>query len=204
VVAQYLICHLQLARQAIAQANYRQALQLLQEAENYPGNLGEGKLTGAQENDIHYLKGWVYELLGDRQQAAHFYTLATQGISEPVQAIFYNDPQPDKIFYQGLAWQRLQQPDKAGAIFNRLIQFGKEHMHDSISIDYFAVSLPDLLVFDADLNLRNKIHCLYLQALGFLGLGHELVSTAHRLFNEVLQLDVNHAGAIVHRSLTGL
>ena len=29
---------------------------------------------------------------------------ATIGISQPVQAIYYNDPQPDKIIYQALAW----------------------------------------------------------------------------------------------------
>ncbi len=32
---------------------------------------------------------------------------ATQGLSEPVQAIYYNDQQPDKIFYQELAWKKL-------------------------------------------------------------------------------------------------
>ena len=38
-------------------------------------------------------------------------------------------------------------------------------------IDYFAVSLPDFLVFDDDLQLRNEVHCRYMMALGHLGLG---------------------------------
>jgi hypothetical protein len=38
-------------------------------AEQYPGNLGEGKLPGTQENDIHYLQGCVYEAMGMNEQA---------------------------------------------------------------------------------------------------------------------------------------
>ena len=127
--------------------------------------------------------------------------LATQGNNEPVQAIFYNDPQPDKIFYQGLAWLKLNNPGKAIDIFNKLIAFGTIHMNDSISIDYFAVSLPDLLVFDTDLDLRNQIHCLYLLALGNLGLGNGYAEKAEQYFNEILNEDINHQGAIIHRQM---
>ena len=74
-------------------------------------------------------------------------------------------------------------------------------MDDKISIDYFAVSLPDLLVFEADLTLRNKIHCLYLLALGNLGLGNSHFEKAEHLFDEVLALDKNHQGAIIHKQM---
>jgi tetratricopeptide (TPR) repeat protein len=201
VVGQYLIAHIELAKAAIEDNEFDKALQLLQAADNYPENLGEGKLYGTQENDINYLKGLAYEHLGEQGSAKQFYKLATEGISEPVQAIFYNDPQPDKIFYQGLAWMKLGEHEKAADIFNKLISFGTKHFNDKISIDYFAVSLPDLLVFDADLDLRNKIHCLYLQALGKLGLGNENLEESETLFDEVLSLDVNHQGAAVHKKM---
>ncbi|HWJ25409.1 MAG TPA: tetratricopeptide repeat protein, partial [Flavisolibacter sp.] len=201
VVGQYLVCHLELAKEALNKEQYDEAIHLLEQAENYPSNLGEGKLYGAQENDIHYLKGLAYEGLANESLAQEYYQKATEGISEPVQAIFYNDPQPDKIFYQGLAWIKLGQKEKATAIFEKLISFGKAHLHDVIHIDYFAVSLPDLLVFDADLNLRNRIHCLYLMGLGKLGLGNGSFEEAHDLFDEVLSLDVNHQGAGLHRAM---
>jgi len=201
VVGQYLICHLGLAKEAIDKGDYNEAIHLLNEAENYPSNLGEGKLAGAQENDIHYWKGIAFEMLGNLEQANQFYKRATQGISEPVQAIFYNDPQPDKIFYQGLAWIKLHEIDKASSIFRGLLDFGRKHIDDNISIDYFAVSLPDLLVFDADLNLRNKVHCLYLMGLGNLGFGNGHTEKAEKLFDEVLALDANHQGALVHKKM---
>jgi tetratricopeptide (TPR) repeat protein len=190
-----------LAKPAIINGEGHAALQLLNEAEKYPLNLGEGKLYGAQENDIHYLKGLVYEQQGNTQLAKQYFIKATQGISEPVQAIFYNDPQPDKIFYQGLAWQKLGNSTKAREIFEKLISFGEAHLNDNISIDYFAVSLPDLLVFDADLNLRNKMHCFYLMALGNLGLGNSHLEKARELFSEVLRLDVNHQGVLTHKRM---
>ncbi len=201
VVGQYLVCLLELAKAALAEGQAKQALNYLERAQTYPHNLGEGKLYGAQENDIFYLTGCALQLAGNMVDAKVYFEKATVGLSEPAQAIYYNDQQPDKIFYQGLAWNKLGYPEKAEAIFNRLISFGEQHLHDTIKIDYFAVSLPDLLVFDQDLNLRNQIHCHYLVALGYLGLNHDHLQKAEENFDFVLTHDVNHLGAVVHRNM---
>jgi tetratricopeptide (TPR) repeat protein len=198
-VGQYLLAHLEMAKRALNQGQPDTALDLLESAATYPTNLGEGKLFGAQENDIFYLQGVAFEQKGMKQEAKEKFTRATTGITEPAQAIFYNDPQPDKIVYQGLAWLKLGNKETAGNIFKRLIEFGNEHMNDDIAIDYFAVSLPDLLVFDQDLNIRNRIHCSYLKGLGNLGLGND--QEAAKLFAAVLGMDINHQGAIVHNNM---
>jgi tetratricopeptide (TPR) repeat protein len=196
VVGQFLLCYTELAKKAILAGNFKEAIQLLEATKQYPDNLGEGKLYGTQENDIHYLLGCAWDGLNEPKKAKEHFTAATRGISEPVQAIYYNDPQPDKIVYQALAWKKLGQPGKAEVIFKKFIDFGKQHINDEIRIDYFAVSLPDMLVFDADLNQRNKVHCIYLQALGQLGIGNE--ETGAALLNEVLSMDINHQGAATH------
>ncbi|WP_267290133.1 DUF5107 domain-containing protein [Parachryseolinea silvisoli] len=202
VVGQYLLCHLEQAKEAILQGAYIEALELLEAAETYPHNLGEGKLYGAQENDIFYLKGCCYEALDQPAQAEALFRKATQGLSEPAQAVYYNDQQPDKIFYQGLGWKKLGTPDQATTIFQRLIDFGAAHLNDKIRIDYFAVSLPDLLVFDQDLDLRNRIHCHYLMGLGHLGLGQATQAEEH--FQAVLAANANHLGAFFHRKMNRL
>jgi hypothetical protein len=153
-------------------------------------------LYGTQENDRHYLLGCVYEGLGQTATALEKFRAATVGISQPVQAIYYNDPQPDKIVYQALAWIKLGEMEKARRIFESFIEFGELHRSDAITIDYFAVSLPDMLVFDQDIDLRNRIHCIYLIGLGHLGLGETVMAT--RCLMEVLQLDPNHQGAAVY------
>lgn len=196
VVNQFLTCILELAKNLIHKQEFEKAIVLLERTDTYPQNLGEGKLKGAQENDIHFLKGCAYEGIGDVLRSINEFKLATQGIEEPVQAIFYNDPQPDKIFYQGLAWNKLENQEKANTIFNKLIAFGEAHMNDVITIDYFAVSLPDLMVFDQDLQLRNVVHCNYLIGLGYLGLRQFKEASVY--FNRVLDIDVNHLGARVH------
>jgi tetratricopeptide (TPR) repeat protein len=196
VVYQFLLCHIQLAKAAIAEGRNEKALELLTNVEAYPINLGEGKLYGTQENDIHYLQGCAYAAMGLEEKAKEKFIQATKGISEPVQAIFYNDPQPDKIFYQGLAWLKLGDKKKAKEIFEKLISFAAQHINDKIEIDYFAVSLPDLLVFDQDLSLKNKVHCEYLTGLGLLGLHKTEEAKIH--FNKVLKENINHQGAEVH------
>lgn len=196
VVAQFLLSKTELAKLAIGEGDMAKALGYLDETAQYPYNLGEGKLYGTQENDIYYLKGLAHEKLGGLDKAKHCFEQATVGISEPVQAIFYNDPQPDKIFYQGMAWLKLGEQEKAEAIFRRLVQFGEAHLSDEIRIDYFAVSLPDLLVFDADLNEKNRIHCNYMIGLGKMGLGQE--AEAMGIFAAILEQNHFHAGAMVH------
>ncbi|MDR1120218.1 MAG: DUF5107 domain-containing protein, partial [Dysgonamonadaceae bacterium] len=97
VTGQYVLCLVELAKQSIAGKRYGEALQQLQATEYYPHNLGEGKLINAEENDIDYYKGIAYRGLNDEQQARTCFERATRGSSEPQQAFFYNDQQPDKI-----------------------------------------------------------------------------------------------------------
>ena len=96
-----------ISKDCLSEKRYADALVLLDETDAYPFNLGEGKLANAEENDIWYYKGEAFRGLGNEQQAIDCFTKATIGSSEPQQAFFYNDQQPDKIFYQGLAWRAL-------------------------------------------------------------------------------------------------
>jgi tetratricopeptide (TPR) repeat protein len=199
VSSQYMISLVELAKINILDGKYNEAIKQLEEAQFYPHNLGEGKLYGAQENDIHYWMGCAYEKLGQHELAKEYWTKATVGLSEPGAAIFYNDQQPDKIFYQGLAWAKLSEPLKAESIFKNLVKYGEEHKNDQIALDYFAVSLPNLLIFDDDLSLRNKVHCLYISGLGLLGLNK--ADEAAKVFDSALQLDSMHFGVKLHQKM---
>jgi tetratricopeptide (TPR) repeat protein len=199
VIEQYLLCHTELAKEALLNEQPELALTLLSQAENYPENLGEGKLYGKPENDIHYFRACAFENLGMPDKAKLFFEKASAGTTEPVQAIFYNDPQPDQILYRGLAFLKLEEQEKARSIFQRLISFGEAHMEDEVHIDYFAVSLPDLLVFEQDLPMRNRLHCEYVIALGNLGLGE--FERAERLLTDIRSRQNHHAGAFIHAGL---
>lgn len=197
VTGQYVTSLVQLARRALAQGQPAQAVELLQRAQSYPPNLGEGKLYGAQENNIFYTLGLAYRALGQEEEARAAFEKAATGLSEPNSALYYNDQPPDMIFYQGLARRELGQLEDAECIFQKLVDYGQRHLHDEVQVDYFAVSLPDFLVFEDSLERRNQAHCHYMMALGYLGLGQAEAAQEH--FERVLALDAAHPGAALHR-----
>lgn len=196
---QYIYSLLELAKQQIQKHNFEEAIGLLEQAQFYPHNLGEGKLFGTQENDIFFWLACAYEGMKDTEKAIQYFKKATIGLDQPSAAMFYNDQQPDKIFYQGLAWKKLANKEKANAIFTKLVNYGVSHLDDQVTVDYFAVSLPNLLIFEDDLNIRNKAHCYFIQGLGDLGL--ENFDNANAAFSKVLSLDAEHAGAKMHLSM---
>ncbi|MBQ4286512.1 MAG: DUF5107 domain-containing protein [Bacteroidales bacterium] len=199
VPAQYQICRVELAKEALAGKKYDKAVRLLSECLDYPHHLGEGKLYGAQENDFNYLLGVAYDALGDDSKARECWEEATKGPQEPAAAMYYNDSKPDKIFYQGLALIRLGREGEARGRFNRLINYGKQHIYEKQAMDYFAVSLPDLLIWEESLDTKNLIHCKYMLALGYFGLGD--TSHALKYLSEVEALDNNHQGIQQLRTL---
>jgi len=156
----------------------KHAKQLLEECLVYPHHLGEGKLYGAQDNDFLYFLGRYEE--------------GTVGPSEPAAAMYYNDAKPDKIFYAALCYRKLGKEDKARSLFNKLINYGKQHLFEEQVMDYFAVSLPDLLIWDESLDTKNIIHCKYMLALGYYGMGE--TDRALKYLAEVEALDNNHQG----------
>ena len=199
VSAQYQISRVELAKQALTRRDFEGAVRLLSECLDYPHHLGEGKLYGAQENDFHYLLGLAYEGMGDMEKARKYWEEATKGPQEPAAAMYYNDAKPDKIFYQGLALYKLGREGEAHGRFYRLINYGKQHIFEKQIMDYFAVSLPDLLIWEDSLDTKNLIHCKYMLALGYLGLGDN--EHAQKYLAEVEALDNNHQGIQQLRTL---
>ena len=179
VSGQYQMCRLEIAKQLLQKdPKDARAKQLLEECLVFPHHLGEGKLYGSQDNDFLYFLGRYEE--------------GTEGPTEPAAAMYYNDAKPDKIFYAALCYRKLGQEDKARTLFNKLINYGKQHIFDHITMDFFAVSLPDLLVWEGNLDEMNLIHCKYMLALGYFGMGD--TEKALKFLAEVEALDNNHLG----------
>ncbi len=196
---QHILAHVEIGKTLLAEARYEEAAEMLQRALVYPENLGEGKLAGAQENNIYYYLGIAYEQQGLSDEAHRAFVKASQGLEEPASAMYYNDQPPEMIFYQGLAWSKLGNEHEAKRRFNKLIDYGERHIFDEVKIDFFAVSLPDFLVFEDDLNKRNVMHCRFMMGLGCLGLGEPAKAREH--LELVLEMDVNHQGAMMHLEL---
>lgn len=172
ITAQYEFSLLLMAIEKIQNKKYTAAKKLLEKALVYPVNLGEGKLEGTKDNHIYYYLGLINELLDEKEEAEHDFSLASFGTDEPAGMMYYYDQPADMILYQGLALRKKGDVKASNQRFYRLIDYGERHLKDHVKIEYFAVSLPDFLTFEDDLDLRNKAHCYFLMALGHTGLGN--------------------------------
>lgn len=212
VPAQYQLACTELAKSLLKKKDQHSlgvAINWLQNCFVYPDQFGEGKLFGAQENDFNYYLGCAWEkyaslVSGDERQkcmdtAKQYFEAATLGNLEPAAAMYYNDAKPEKIFYQGLALRKLGREDEAKGRFYKLLNYGKQHIFDNVVMDYFAVSLPDLQIWEGDLNTSNQIHCRFMLALGYFGLGN--MDKARLYLDELLAMDPNHIGAFSLQSL---
>ncbi|MFT4145049.1 MAG: DUF5107 domain-containing protein [Mobilitalea sp.] len=191
------LARLKLGSEQLTREDVNLAISYLEQALTYPKNLGEGKLAGTHDNNVHYYLGCAYDILGDTDKAKDHYKIASFGIAEPAGMMFYNDQPADMILYQGLAHLKLNEIETANAKFKKLISYGETHLEDEIKIDFFAVSLPDFLIFDEDLDKKNRIHCHYLIGLGNYGLGNR-VKAAEEL-DKAWKLDKSNCGVVVHR-----
>ena len=198
ISAQYKIALLEMAKKAMAHQNWEKAEGLLEKALVYPENLGEGKLEGTKDNNIYYYLGIVKEHLG-KEGAQECFALAELGDNEPAGAMYYYDQPADMILYKGLAKQKLGKTKEAFACFGKLLDYGERHLNDQVKNDFFAVSLPDFLIFEDDMDKRNKAHCYYLMGLANLGLGN--TQLAAEKFDQALEYDFNHQNCRIYKAL---
>ncbi|MCI6536811.1 MAG: DUF5107 domain-containing protein [Lachnospiraceae bacterium] len=190
ISGQYKAALTALAEDAMKLEDYERADQLLRQALQYPENLGEGRLEGTKDNDIYYDLGVVQEHLNRPEETQKYYELAQIGDNEPAGAMYYYDQPADMILYQALASRKLNQEKRYHTCLNKLQDYGERHLYDQVEDDFFAVSLPDFLIFEDDLTQKNKAHCYYLMGLSDLGAGK--YEAAAENFAQCLEIDYNH------------
>lgn len=206
VPAQYEIALTSMATERLAEGKPAEALELIQQAAQWPACLGEGKLWDTADSRISYLHGVALAACSRDADAEAVFRASAEGRAELGDPAYYNDLPPDTVFYQGLALQAAGRLDEAVGRFEALIAHGESKRNEKANIDYFAVSLPDFLVFDDDLDERNRIHCEFVIGLGRLGLAmmeRGEYGKADKSFAQVLEAAPDHQGALIHRRLLG-
>jgi tetratricopeptide (TPR) repeat protein len=175
-------------REALAQ-DAAKARQHFEAALAAPRNLGEAKHLLANQSDIHYWLGCALAKLGDTQQARRHW-LAAARFKGDFQAMSVR-AFSEMTYYSALAWQQLGQKAKAAKLLRDLLAYARKLQKTEAKIDYFATSLPTMLLFEDDLQFRQETTAHFLQAQALLGLGARAKGTS--LLKTVLQRDPNHA-----------
>jgi tetratricopeptide (TPR) repeat protein len=183
VAAQYVEAHLRLADRALADRDGATALGHASAARTYPPALGEGKHLLADEHAAIRRIGEARIALGDHA-----------GGSAALREAAAAPRTPNGSTYEAaLASRALGDEPGAGELLRGLLRHARAQARREVRVDYFASSLPDLLLFEDDLQERNRVACRYLEALALLGLGR--VRAGRRALRDVLAADPAHQGA---------
>lgn len=131
----------------------------------FPENLGEGKLILDYDNDICYLLGELAERTNNSEKAKEYYQMATRGDLSVADDMYYNDNPIEYVYYAALAFKKLGEVEKANSIKQAFINYHDKNINVRKPIDYFAVSLPDMLIWEQDLFEKNNAFCKEIKAL---------------------------------------
>jgi tetratricopeptide (TPR) repeat protein len=189
VLGQHVRTQLALGREALRHHDYPCALSHFKSALTSPPNLGEARHLLANRSDVHYWLGVACSESGEKARAwKHWRAAATfKGDFQEMSV----RPFSEMTYYSALSWERLGHPIKARRRLNGLLAGAQKLRKTQARIDYFATSLPTLLLFDDDLQFRQVTTALFLEAQALLGLGKK--HRARALLKTVLRRDPNHA-----------
>lgn len=153
-----------IARDYGNKGEYEIAIEWYKKAFVFPHNLGEGKLILDYDNDIWYEMGELAGKYNDKK-ATEYYQMATRGKAVVADDMYYNDNPIEYIYYKALAEKALGNIQVAEEIKQAFLRYYTVNKGKHSIIDYFAVSLPDLLVWEQDLDKRNNDFCDYVKSL---------------------------------------
>ncbi|HKW17985.1 MAG TPA: DUF5107 domain-containing protein [Terriglobales bacterium] len=183
VSGQYVWAHILLGRSLLESGRYQEALAHFSAAREYPQDLGEGKHLLTRETHLDYFAGCALSQIGREDEARQCWTKAA---NDDISITWLS-------YYRAKSLDALHHKTEATNLLRQMREFAQKQMDADVKIDYFATSLPNLLLFEDDLQKRNQVDCFFLHALSELGLGNP--ERATELLNQVLSLDCNHIAA---------
>lgn len=191
-LGQYVRARLALGRRALAAGDGPGAVQHFEAALEPPANLGEARHLLANQSDVHYWLGRALEAAGNRPGARRQWEKAARfrGDFQEMSVRAFSE----MTYFSAMAMARLGRRAAAQRLLRELHEHGRRLMSVPAKVDYFATSLPTMLLFEDDLSYRQHTTAIFLQAQA--ELGQTQTAIARRHLREVLRRDPSHAGAI--------
>jgi len=188
-LGQHVRAQLALGRAALAKGDFTGAVEHFKFALTSPANLSEARHLLANQSDIYYWLGCALAGLGDKKTVREHWLAAAnfKGDFQEMSVRAFSE----MTYYSALSWEKLGQRARAKRLFQSLLEHAQKLQKARAKIDYFATSLPAMLLFDDNLQFRQETTALFLQAQAQLGLDRQ--AKALSLLRTVLQRDPNHA-----------
>jgi tetratricopeptide (TPR) repeat protein len=190
VSSQYVWAHILIGHSLLERGDPQKALEHFSAARVYPQNLGEGKHLLTRETHLDYFTGLALSQVGRANEAREYWERATSD----------DDLITWLSYFRALSLEALGREREATTLLNNMRAYAKRQMGKEAKIDYFATSLPNLLLFEDDPQRRNQSEHIFVLALAELGLRN--TTRARELLNQVLSLDCNHIAAQLELDVT--
>jgi len=190
-LGQWTRTHLLLAREAMQRGDADAAIPLLESARTPPELLGEAKHLLANQSDLYYWLGEACQAAGEAERAREYWrkAAASRGDFQQMSLRAYSE----MTYFSARALERLNRKEEARDLFSQLRDYALRLEQTPAKIDYFATSLPTMLLFEDDLQARQSATAWFLQAQAAFGLGE--CAAAEALLQRVLRHDPSHAPA---------
>jgi len=168
VLKQYTTARLLLGQNALEAGDAAAALQHFELAMQMQENLGEAYHLLQAKADVSYWQGKALRALGQEADAvAKFESSANEAGDFQAMAVTEHS---ELSYYRGLSLLELGRTEDARQLFESLKAYAEKEMEAEAKIDYFATSLPLLLVFEDDLNQCKRQNAERLMELARKGL----------------------------------
>ncbi|MDN5571106.1 MAG: hypothetical protein L0G22_07640, partial [Propionibacteriaceae bacterium] len=183
---------LALAAAALESGGAGEAEDFLNRALDPPVSLGEGPHPLANRSALHVARGDALAMQGRDDEARGAWQRAADSVGDfrTMAAV----PFSDLTYHSVLAARRLGWGERADALVAGLAAWADDLAATTPTVDYFATSLPSLLLFTDDLERRNRVEVAVLRAQ-VAALRGEADVAAERLA-EALAEDPNHPRAL--------
>jgi tetratricopeptide (TPR) repeat protein len=191
VLRQYTNACIGLGRIELEKEAAGMAIEYFVKADQVPDNLGEKYHPLQSKAHINYWKGKALKKAGKINEAQKQFELSTSEQGDFVDMAV--SQHTGLSYFRALSLLELDKQDDALKLLKEMKSFALEKLSEKAEIDYFATSLPLLLVFEEDLDKRNQWEAYYLLALSEIGLGN--LKEGKILLEKVLELNTMHYGA---------
>nr|MCU0750931.1 DUF5107 domain-containing protein [Akkermansiaceae bacterium] len=169
VLRQFTNAHLLLGRKALADKQPAKAVAHFSGAMETPESLGEAYHLLQAKADVNYWIGVGMKALGCLDEAERcFHDCANEVGDFSNMTVVAHSP---LSYFRGMALREMGHGEESRAYFESLKFYAEARIGDKAKIDYFATSLPNLLVFEEDLQAQHEAECNLLIALACHGLG---------------------------------
>lgn len=154
VLLQYTWAHLAIGKELLDAGEAGKALKCFQSAMDPPENLGEAYHLLQAKADVNYWTGKALRALGREDEALQCFRESAEEAGD-FQAMAVTE-HSELSYFRGLSLIELGRSGDAEELFQNMKAFAERQLREEAKIDYFATSLPLMLVFEDDLERTKR------------------------------------------------